>query len=308
MSTKMFHTRYARRQLLREPIVSVVIPVLNRASVVANAIRSVLGQSFQELELIVVDDGSRDATAETVFRIAQSEPRIRLIRHEANRGAQASRNTGIRAALGEWIAFCDSDDTWLSSSLEVRIAAARSRNVQVVHSGGFVLRFGGGAREKLDVPALCGNVYRQLLRGPGPLLQALLVNAKALQAVGGLDEAIIAYQEWDTAIRLAKRFEFAFVPEPTFVYDCGGLDTMSKNLLRGAMGYEQILRKHLPDIALKAGPRAAAEHYARLSSEYKIAGDECASRRCKRISYLWWPSPSVPLRKVKAAVMTRWKT
>lgn len=131
----------------------------------------------------MVDDGSQDATAKAVFRMAQSEPRIRLIRHEFNRGAQAARNAGIRAALGEWIAFLDSDDTWLSSSLDVRIAAARSRNVQVVHSPGFVLRFGGGERETFEVPALSGNVYRQLLRGAGPVFQALLVSAKALRAI-----------------------------------------------------------------------------------------------------------------------------
>jgi glycosyltransferase involved in cell wall biosynthesis len=284
------------------PKVSVVIPAFNRASVVGNALQSVLGQSFQELEIIVVDDGSRDGTAEAVRQIAQSEARIRLIRHEANRGAQAARNTGIRAALGEWIGFLDSDDTWVSSSLELRMAAARSRNVQVVHSAGFVLRFGGGERETFEVPALSGNVYRQLLRAAGPVFQTLLVSAKALQAIGGLDEAIVAYQEWDTAIRLAKRFEFAFVPEPTFVYDCRSMNTISKNLLRGAKGYEQILRKHLRDIALRAGPRAVSEHYARLSSEYRIAGGERASRRCRYISLLWWPSPRVPLRKVRAVM------
>jgi hypothetical protein len=133
---------------------------------------------------------------------------------------------------------------------------------------------GGGERETFEVPALSGNVYRQLLREAGPVFQTLLVSAKALQEIGGLDEAIVAYQEWGTAIRLAKRFEFAFVPEPTFVYDCRGMDTISKNLLRGARGYEQILRKHLRDIALRAGPRAVSKHYARLSSEYRIAGGE----------------------------------
>jgi glycosyltransferase involved in cell wall biosynthesis len=290
--------------MIENPVVSVVIPTFDRASVVTNAIQSAVQQSFQELEIIVVDDGSRDTTAETVLRMAQSDSRIRLIRHEANLGAQAARNTGIRAALGEWIAFSDSDDSWVSNSLELRIAAARSQKVHVVHSAGFVLRFEGGERETFEVPALSGNVYRQLLLGPGPMFQALLVNAKALQEIGGLDEAIIAYQEWDTAIRLAKRFEFAFVPEPTFVYDCRGTNTISKDLLRGAKGYEQIIRKHLPEIALKAGLRAVAEHYARLSSEYRIAEDERASRRCKRFSYLWWPRPLVPLGKLKA-VMTR---
>jgi glycosyltransferase involved in cell wall biosynthesis len=87
------------------PKVSVVIPAFNRASVIGNALQSVLGQSFQELEIIVVDDGSRDGTAEAVRQIAQSEARIRLIRHEANRGAQAARNTGICDGPGRLDSF-----------------------------------------------------------------------------------------------------------------------------------------------------------------------------------------------------------
>src|SRR5215470_5215673 len=151
------------------PLVSVVIPAFNRVLVIAEAIQSVLSQSFQDLEIIVVDDGSRDATSQAVSRIAQSEPRIRLIRHEVNRGAQAARNTGVRAALGGWIAFLDSDDTWLSHSVQIRLDAASSQNVHVVHSTGFILRFGGGQLETFEVPPLSGNVYNRLLREAGPV-------------------------------------------------------------------------------------------------------------------------------------------
>jgi hypothetical protein len=284
------------------PLVSVVIPTFNRAAVLTAALNSVLRQTFQELEVIVVDDGSRDATSETVLRVAQSDPRVRLIRNESNRGAQAARNTGIRASVGRWIAFLDSDDTWVCDSLKVRINAAQSGDVEVVHSPGFVLRFGGDAREKFEVAHLSGNVYRELLRGPNPLFPALLVSATALQAIGGLDESIVAYQEWETAICLARRFEFAFVSEPTFVYDCRGTDTISRNLVRGAKGYEQILRKHLRDIALLTGPRSVSKHYAWLSSEYRMAGDQRASRRCRYMSYVWWPNPHVPLRKIRKAI------
>jgi hypothetical protein len=125
-----------------------------------------------------------------------------------------------------------------------------------------------------------------------------------LQMIGGLDEAIIAYQEWETAIRLARHFEFGFVPEPTFVYDCQGTDTISKHLLRGAKGYEQILKKHLYDIALRVGPRSISGHYARLSSEYKTAGDEAAAQRCRYISYAWWPSPLLLLWKLRKVLST----
>lgn len=163
-----------------KPIVSVIVPAFNRALALTSAVESVLRQSFQKLEIIVVDDGSRDATEETVLRMARFEPRIRLIRHESNRGAQAARNTGIRAALGEWIAFLDSDDTWVSNSLEARMAIARSRNVQVVHSPGFVLRFGGSERELFDVPALSGKVYRQVAAGAGTAVPGLVGESEGI--------------------------------------------------------------------------------------------------------------------------------
>src|SRR5689334_4414907 len=182
------------------PLVSVVIPAYNRKSTIRRSIISVLAQSIKNLEVVVVDDGSNDNMSQAVGEIARADERVRLLVHGANQGAQAARNSGIRAALGEWIAFLDSDDIWLSSSLELRLAAVRSRNVQVVHSPGFVLRFGATEQETFEVPALSGHVYRELLRAPGPLFPALLASARAFEAIGTLDEAIIAYQEWDTAI------------------------------------------------------------------------------------------------------------
>ena len=92
------------------------------------------------------------------------------------------------------------------------------------------------------------------------------------------------------------------MPEPTFLYDCRGTDTISKNLLLSARGYEQILRKHLREIALKAGPRAVSDHYAQLSWEYKVAGEKQAFQKCKLISYLWWPDHRAPLRKLRAVM------
>jgi glycosyltransferase involved in cell wall biosynthesis len=282
------------------PLISVVIPAYNREATVKHSIASVLSQSIEDLEVIVVDDGSNDNTSGLVRKIAQLDPRVRLITHASNQGAQAARNSGMRAALGDWIAFLDSDDTWLPHSLEVRMAAARSGTFHVIHSPGFMQRFGSGEQEVFEVPALRGNAYRQVLRGGSPLFPALLIRAEALQAIGGLDEAIVAYQEWETAIRLARLFEFGFVSEPTFVYDCRGTDTISKDLIRGAKGYEQIVTKHLYAIAANTGPRSVSQHYARLSYEYRKAGDDVAARRCKITSFAWWPSPLTLLRKLRA--------
>ena len=96
-----------------DPLVSVVIPAFNRERVIGKAIKSVLAQTFQDFEIIVVDDGSRDETAKNAIKFACCEPRVRVIRFETNQGAQAARNAGARAARGKWLSFLDSDDEWL---------------------------------------------------------------------------------------------------------------------------------------------------------------------------------------------------
>lgn len=101
-------------------MVSVVIPTYNRAHVLNRAIRSVLGQTYQHFEIIVVDDGSTDNTEQVVKAIA--DDRVRYIRHETNKGtAAAARNTGIRQACGEFIGFVDSDDEWLPGKLQKQV-------------------------------------------------------------------------------------------------------------------------------------------------------------------------------------------
>jgi len=121
------------------------------------------------------------------------------------------------------------------------------------------------------------------------MFQGVLATKEAFEKIGYLDEQIVSWQEWDTAIRLAKHYPFGFVAEPTFVYDCRGTDTISKNILRDALGYEQIVRKHILAILLHAGPRALAWHYQSVASRYQMAGDQRAVQRCTLLALLWWP-------------------
>ncbi len=101
------------------PTVSVIIPTYNRANLVSRAIKSVLNQTYQDFEIIVVDDCSEDNTEEIVKSFNDS--RIRYIKHKKNKGGSAARNTGIKRARGKYIAFLDDDDEWLPSKLEKQI-------------------------------------------------------------------------------------------------------------------------------------------------------------------------------------------
>jgi Glycosyl transferase family 2 len=105
-----------------KPLVSVIVPCYNGAHEIEQAIASVQAQTFQDWELVVVDDGSSDNLSEVLSRYAD-DGRIRLVRHAKNRGGPAARNTGIAAALGRFVAFLDSDDLWLPAKLERQVAA-----------------------------------------------------------------------------------------------------------------------------------------------------------------------------------------
>jgi glycosyltransferase involved in cell wall biosynthesis len=276
------------------PLVSVIIPAFNRERVIGRAIKSVLAQSFQDFEIIVVDDGSRDETVQTAIKLACSEPRIRIFRYETNQGAQAARNAGARAAQGKWLSFLDSDDEWLPRSLELRLRIAAIENVEVIHSDCYILRK-DVPRELFNVPALRGQVYLELLDHPGPMFQGMLMTANAFSQIGGLDETIVAFQEWDTAIRLSKWFRFGFVNAPTFTYNCQGADTISKDERRAAQGYEQVFKKHLLPIMFKLGPRVISGHYRVIALHYSLAGEAKQARMCRLSAFLWWPSPSATI-------------
>lgn len=269
-------------------LISVVIPAYKRAHIIKRTIQSVLKQTYQDFEIIVVDDGSKDDTESVVTSFSKEEPRIHYFCHDTNRGAQAARNTGARAAQGEWIAFLDSDDYYTLNSLEMRMMVARKEKVKVVHSEGEVL-IKGESIDNYGVTPLKGYVYRNLLTDPGPLFSGFLIAKEALKKVGYLDEQIVSYQDWDTVIRLAKYYSFGFVTEPTFVYDRRGDDTISKNMLHEVKGYKQVFDKHFWEILKNLGPRLVACHYQKIADRYQSAGNHNFARRYQILAFLWWP-------------------
>ncbi len=268
------------------PLVSVVVPAYNRAATIGNCLRSIQAQTHQNWEAIVVDDGSIDRTPEVVAQLAREDARIRLIRLDCNRGAQAARNAGIRAAQGDWIAFLDSDDQFLPNSLELRLAVTRKEEVRVVYSEFNVIRE-DGSMNPYELPPMAGWVYERLLEREGPTFQGLLVSTDALRRINYLDEHILAFQEWDTAIRLAKYYPFGFERRPTYIWDCRTPNTISKDLRRSARGYEEVFHKHYVAILRWAGPRALARHYRVAADWYRRGEDQRAARRCLMLAFLW---------------------
>lgn len=202
---------------------SVVIPVYCGAATIRDALESVLRQTYLPEEIIVVDDGSPDDTAEIVQRFARgSRPApdvpIRVIR-QPNRGAGAARNAGIRQAQGNWIAFLDDDDLWLESKLEKQKDAILATPGCEWCITGFHLHVDGVYRSSiLPDPALIERYYRYRNQfGP---TSCYTVSKASLLAVNGFREELgsATCEDWDLAVRLYRRYRLAIVKEPLVAY------------------------------------------------------------------------------------------
>lgn len=248
-------------------LVSVIIPVYNREKTIERAIDSVLSQTYTNFEIIIVDDNSTDNTMSLVSRYENNEPRIRHVQHNKNKGAQAARNTGIKMAKGEWIAFLDSDDEWLPQKLELQLSLAVIMGTSIVHCECYVKNPNDVQQKRFGVPKLSGNIYIDLLKKPGPMFQGLLVKKECFEHINYLDETIVSYQEWETSIRLAEFYPFAYVEKPQFIYHYHEGETISKDERRAIEGWSQIVKKHHKEIIRVAGFDALLIHYQILANQ-----------------------------------------
>jgi glycosyltransferase involved in cell wall biosynthesis len=254
------------------PEVTVIIPVYNREQCVGRAIQSVIDQTFSDFELLMIDDHSTDNSVQIIQQHIDKDSRISLIMHDKNRGAQAARNTGIKVAKGTWIAFLDSDDEWLPKRIQTELSLANELGVSVVHSACY-LKQENSELKLLGVPQLSGNIYKDLLKHPGPMFQGLLVRKECFERIKYLDEAIVSYQEWETAIRLAEFYPFAYAEEPLFIYHYHKGETISKDVRKGIEGWSQIVKKHHKEIIRVAGFDALLIHYQILANQYYTIKD-----------------------------------
>ncbi|MCK9409939.1 MAG: glycosyltransferase family 2 protein [Bacteroidetes bacterium] len=234
------------------PLISVVIPAYNRAKTITYCLDSIVRQTYQTLEVIVVDDCSKDDTVAIVR--AYPDARVRCVVLDKNSGAQAARNRGILEARGEWIAFQDSDDEWMPEKLDQQVAELRSVGFQqmtVVHTNGLI-HYEDGTSKIIYSPALepvhGKDVYGMVLTESRVLFQGLLTSKAALQNIGLLDVHVVAHQEWDTSIRLGKICTFAYLSAPYFKWHIHSGETVSRNNAKDVEGFFYIISKHWKDI------------------------------------------------------------
>lgn len=246
--------------------VSVIIPTYNREKTILRAMQSVLDQTYTNIEVLIIDDGSTDGTANIVKSV--EDDRVKYVVLEKNGGPSNARNVGAQMAEGEWIAFQDSDDCWHKDKLEVQMtyAKAHPEYAMIYCMYNAILESG----EQLVVPPkpwmnpMEGNMVKTLLQRNMIGAPTVVAKRDAFLKMGGFDISYKALEDWDFAIRFAIENEIGFVQEA--LIDCYVSNSgVSSNTgayyearckmlgqYKNAMTQEGVLETVMQDILLRA--------------------------------------------------------
>jgi glycosyltransferase involved in cell wall biosynthesis len=258
------------------PLISVIIPAYNGEETIRETIESVLNQSFKDFEILVINDGSQDATLDIINSI--KDFRLKVFSY-SNAGQAVSRNRGFSQSSGEFIAFLDADDLWTPTKLEAQLKALQDNpQAAVAYSWSDFIDEKGQFLRGASRSTLSGDVYAKLLltdfldNGSNPLIRR-----QALIEVGGFDETLTPAEDWDMWLRLAARYHFVLVPAPHILYRQSA-NSESSNLLRMESACVRVIKS-----AFKQAPDSL-QHLKRHSfaNIYKYLIFKCFDRSVKR--------------------------
>jgi glycosyltransferase involved in cell wall biosynthesis len=243
------------------PAVSVIMPAYNAASYLSTAIESVLRQTLADLELVIVDDGSSDATLDIADAYASRDSRVRVLR-QAHAGPGPARNSAFKAAAGRLFAFLDSDDEWDDTFLAENAAVLAARpDVDVVIGNAWNR---GGARSGLPARRVCGEglpiTLAEILADEMSLFIMAVFRREVVDAIGGFDPALFTNEEYEMWIRAAlEGFAFTRHAKPLGWYSHrpGSLSSNDTRMLRGIL---RVLAKTRPLLPASSPELAILDH------------------------------------------------
>jgi len=200
---------------MNEALVSIIIPVYNSEQYITECIDSVLNQSYQNFEIIVVDDGSTDDTSSIITQY--NNDKITLY-HQQNSGSGAARNHGVKKASGAWIAFIDADDIWLPDKLHKQLTNCSDKawsHTDLYFHGDIYPRH---TKTTELTSKYSGHILEHLLVENSIGTSSVIINKKVFEELGGFNTDLRALQDWDLWLRVAKKYEICYVNEPLVYY------------------------------------------------------------------------------------------
>lgn len=220
-------------------MVSIIIPTYNRGNTIERCILSLQNQTYDDFEIIIVDDNSSDNTEDIIRRI--NDVRVKYIKHNINKGANAARNTGILHANGSIIAFQDSDDEWLPNKLEIQVKELINRNVDIVASSFY--KYMDGKKTILPKEYINDeNICKKILEKNFFSTQTIIGKSKCFK-LEQFDDTLPRFQDWELMIRLSQKYSIHFINEPlvnVYVQD----DSITKDPKKAIQAINIIMDKH----------------------------------------------------------------
>ena len=223
-------------------IVSVIMPVFNGAGSITEAIQCVLQQTWQDWELIVVNDGSSDNTEEIVLQVA--DPRVQYLA-QTNQGVSAARNAGIHLAQGTYLSFLDADDTWHPEFLERCLTAlSKRRDLAGVYTFYQLMDAHGALLPQVGGHIVPAAAFRDALVEENLFaIHAAMTRADVVREVGLFDPTLACAEDWDLWFRIAQHHQMAGIPEPLAYYRVSK-DSASSDPARAHLNHRAFFEKH----------------------------------------------------------------
>ena len=205
--------------------ISVIIPTFNRRQTLDRAIDSILSQTYQPYEIIVVDDGSTDGTADWLSANYSS---LQIIQ-QSNKGVSSARNAGINSARGDWIALLDSDDEWLPDKLEIQVKLLQNNaELRFCHTNEIWIRNGVRINQMKKHQKYGGNIFKKCLDICRISPSSSLFHTSVIKDVGLFDESLDVCEDYDLWLRITAKYTVLFLDQPLIKKFGGHTDQLSK--------------------------------------------------------------------------------
>jgi glycosyltransferase involved in cell wall biosynthesis len=273
------------------PEVSIILPTYNRYKTLKRAVDSVLNQTYDDFELIIVDDGSTDDTEKLINGIMQLDRRVKYKKLDKNFGAYKARNEGILILKGRFIAFQDSDDEWIPDKLIKQVSILKSfpEDIGMVYCFMCEIDENGNKRimnKEIITPEM-PDLHRKTLMYmcDGIDLQACLFRREVFETCGYFDENLKTTGDKEYLIRISKKYKFYCINEPLLNYHSTS-GSFSKNRPEILKSYIYIFNKYYDEI--KNDWIILSKHYFKISRRYKWVGDSVQAKKFKIKAYFFY--------------------
>jgi hypothetical protein len=239
-------------------LISVIIPSFNSGKYLDSAIESVVTQTYKNMDIIIVNDGSSDNTEEIVKKHQQKDERIRYVNHGINKGLASARNTGLKNAHGEFIAFLDADDIWLPQKINIQLRKIKESDADLVFSNWYIWEPEKDVKvrafESNPIEDKRKNLLSSFIKKNLGNSSTAFLKKSSLEKVGLFDENLKSSEDYDLWLRfLLNEMNIAFCDEP-LIYSRKHPGQMSKNIYKMRTSrltvFKKIVRKH-PHLLVK---------------------------------------------------------